>query len=237
VEGRSEMQVVSAEPLVFIGPGSEWFWTAVSGLVLGVTFLAIWRQLRVQASANAFAQVAGFDAELHSERLIWASHDIYSWLAAGKPPANLPDGAASAIGNHWESVGLLVRGGHLDRRVAYTSMSYAGQLDWAALAPSTAIIRTATGMNAIYEHFEWLARQMAAMDRARGEGVVFDEAYLVAQLPRQVEVCRDRLRIFDRLKVVHVRDASETEVPDSAMRGAVAPGGVVPESASQPPVA
>ena len=77
------MQVVSAEPLVFIGPGSEWFWTAVSGLVLSVTFLAIWRQLRVQASANAFAQVAAFDAELNSERLVWAAHDIYSWLAAG----------------------------------------------------------------------------------------------------------------------------------------------------------
>lgn len=35
------MEFVSSEPIVLIGPGSEWFWTAVSGLVLGVTFLAI----------------------------------------------------------------------------------------------------------------------------------------------------------------------------------------------------
>jgi hypothetical protein len=231
------MRLVSADELVFIGPGSEWFWTAVSGLVLAVTFLAIWRQLRVQASANAFAQVAGFDAELNSERLVWAAHDIYSWLAAGKPPANLPDGAASAIGNYWESVGLLVRGGHLDRRVAYTSMSFEVQLHWAALAPSTATIRTETGMNAIYEHFEWLAREMAAMDRARGEGVVFDEAYLAARVPRSLQACRDRLRIFDRLKVVHVRDASETAVPDNPKPAAIAPGGAFPDSASQPPVA
>ena len=41
----------------FIGPGSEWFWTAVSGIVLAVTFLAIWRQLALQRSASGYAQV------------------------------------------------------------------------------------------------------------------------------------------------------------------------------------
>lgn len=49
-------------------------------------------------------------------------------------PADLPHGAASAIGNHWESVGLPVRGGHLDRRLAYTSMSYEIQYDGATFA-------------------------------------------------------------------------------------------------------
>jgi hypothetical protein len=60
------MAFVSSEPIVLIGPGSEWFWTAVSGLVLGVTFLAIWRQLRVQASANTFAQLQAFVHDLQS---------------------------------------------------------------------------------------------------------------------------------------------------------------------------
>lgn len=231
------MGIVSADPVVFIGPGSEWFWTAVSGLVLAVTFLAILRQLRVQASANAYAQVAGFEAELHSERLIWASYDILSSLADGMPPANVPTGAASALGNHWESIGLLVRGGHLDRRLAYTSMSYNVQYDWATLAPFAAKIRAATGMNAIYEHFEWLAGEMAGIDRARGGVIVFGDAYLAARLPSSLESCRDQIRIFERSKVVHVRNAPEAEAPDSPMRGDIAAGGAVPDAASQPPVA
>ncbi len=230
------MRIVSADPVVLIGPGSEWFWTALSGLVLAVTFLAIWRQLRVQASANAYAQVAGFDAELHSERLVWAAYDIYSSLAAGMPPADVPTGAANALGNLWESVGLLVRGGHLDRRVAYTSMSFTVQHDWATLAPFAAKMREDTGMSAIYEHFEWLAGEMAGMDRARGGVVVFDDTYLAGLRQSTLESCRDQIRIFERSKVVYVRNAPDTELPEGPKLGDIAAGRAVPDAASQAPV-
>jgi hypothetical protein len=40
--------LINTEGLAFIGPGSEWFWTAVSGIVLAGTFIAIYRQLRLQ---------------------------------------------------------------------------------------------------------------------------------------------------------------------------------------------
>jgi hypothetical protein len=40
--------LINTEGSALIGPGSEWFWTAVSGAVLAVTFLAIYRQLRLQ---------------------------------------------------------------------------------------------------------------------------------------------------------------------------------------------
>jgi hypothetical protein len=61
------MAIFSGEPIVLIGPGSEWFWTAVSGLVLAVTFLAIWRQLRLARSANAFEQLDRFTSEWGGE--------------------------------------------------------------------------------------------------------------------------------------------------------------------------
>jgi hypothetical protein len=34
--------------LTLIGPGSEWFWTAISGLALVITLLALYRQFRLQ---------------------------------------------------------------------------------------------------------------------------------------------------------------------------------------------
>jgi hypothetical protein len=228
------MQIVSPEPIVLIGPGSEWFWTALSGFVLAVTFLAIWRQLRVQQSANAFAQVAAFDAELQSERLVWAAYDVLKSIADGVAPSDVPAGPASALGSHWESVGLLVRGGHLDRRVAYTSMSYSVQYDWAVLAPFAAKIRAATGMPAIFEHFEWLAGDMHRMDRARGGGIVIDDEYLASHRQTSLESLRDQIRAFERSKVVYVRDAP---APDAIPNGDdVSVAGSTRAAASEPPV-
>ena len=229
------MQILSTEPIVFIGPGSEWFWTAVSGLVLAVTFYAIWRQLRVQASANAFSQVAAFEAEFHSERLVRAAYDVHSSIASGVAPPNVPAAAASALGNHWESVGLLVRGGHLDRRVAHTSFSYNSQYDWAVLAPFAAKIRAATGMTAIYEHFEWLAGEMARMDRARGGGVVFDDEYLANHRQSSLETMRDQIRAFERWKVVYVRKAPAEDATRGPISGDPAAGRGGPETAPRSP--
>ena len=42
------MTLINTDGMSLIGPGSEWFWTALSGIVLAGTFLAIYRQLRAQ---------------------------------------------------------------------------------------------------------------------------------------------------------------------------------------------
>jgi hypothetical protein len=42
------VKVINTEGLAFIGPGSEWFWTALQFIALAITFLAIYRQLRAQ---------------------------------------------------------------------------------------------------------------------------------------------------------------------------------------------
>ena len=52
------MTFINTDGMAFIGPGSEWFWTALSGIVLAVTFLAIYRQLRLQRNQGAIEQIA-----------------------------------------------------------------------------------------------------------------------------------------------------------------------------------
>ena len=39
------MKLINTDGMSFIRTGSEWFWTALSGVVLAVTFLGIYRQL------------------------------------------------------------------------------------------------------------------------------------------------------------------------------------------------
>ena len=38
-DGGRGVTFINTEGMSFIGPGSEWFWTALSGLVLAITFL------------------------------------------------------------------------------------------------------------------------------------------------------------------------------------------------------
>lgn len=42
------MKLINVDGLAFIGPGSEWFWTALQFAALASTFYAIYRQLRAQ---------------------------------------------------------------------------------------------------------------------------------------------------------------------------------------------
>lgn len=113
------MNLSSTDGVALIGPGSEWLCTAVSGLALVVSFLAIYRQLRLQASANAFEQMDRFVHEWASEPSVRNMLEILLARRAGVDPERYPEGAASFIADFWESVGSLVRAGHVDRRLVH----------------------------------------------------------------------------------------------------------------------
>jgi hypothetical protein len=40
--------LINTNGMAFLGPGSEWFWTALQFIALAITFYAIYRQLRGQ---------------------------------------------------------------------------------------------------------------------------------------------------------------------------------------------
>lgn len=42
------VKLINTDGLTLIGPGSEWFWTALQFTALALTFLALYRQLRAQ---------------------------------------------------------------------------------------------------------------------------------------------------------------------------------------------
>ena len=83
------MQLINTDGMSFIGPGSEWFWTALTGVVLALTFIAIYRQLRLQRSQGAIEQIAAFTREWNSERLLMHRRTVLIALRDGDDPAVL----------------------------------------------------------------------------------------------------------------------------------------------------
>jgi hypothetical protein len=111
------VRFINTDGMAFIGPGSEWFWTALSGIVLVVTFIAIYRQLRLQTSASAIEQIGSYDREWASERLTRFKLEVLGTLNDPAGPTAVPYGAASTLTNFWEKIGTLTRAGHIHRKL------------------------------------------------------------------------------------------------------------------------
>jgi hypothetical protein len=158
---------INTEGMSFIGPGSEWFWTAVTGLVLALTFIALYRQLRLQANASATDQLTEFEQEWVSERLLRAQLAVLIELRDGVDPADLSHGPAQFVFDFWERIGALARSGRIDPRLLATVNGSVGEWWWTILGPYVVKSRDVLGPT-FGEKFEWLNDYMAQINRKSG---------------------------------------------------------------------
>jgi hypothetical protein len=213
------MRLINTDGLVLIGPGSEWLWTAISGLVLAITFLAIWRQLALARSANAFQQIEGLTAAWETELLARHKLAILEAIAAGVPLENIPEGSATVIENFWEHTGALVRAGHIDAKMMYPQYGPIIRYWHAVVTPNVRRYR-AESRTRVFESLDWLAERMAEVDRARGDDVAIDEAYIRSTLGRRIERFRDEIRQAEQVRMVVVQPRRA----ESAHRASTATG-------------
>jgi hypothetical protein len=204
------MKLINVDGMAFIGPGSEWFWTALSGIVLAVTFLAIYRQLRLQSSAGAIEQATSLARDWNSELLHRSRLAALLALREGVDRSTTYQQASVEVGNYWERVGWLVRSGNIDRRLVYAYVGNSVRLWWVLLLPNAKRLRELQEDPNIYEHFEWLAGQMALMDRDAGVTVSYDdEAYLAKVIQAHIERGLSAVQLAEELRAVLVRPLAQ----------------------------
>jgi hypothetical protein len=196
------MHLINTDGMAFIGPGSEWFWTAISGMILVVTFIAIYRQLRIMRSASAFAQLDAFERELGSERMKRFELEVLVALRDGVDPAHLSRGAAYGIFQFWETTGALARRGHLDPKLLFEGSGLAAMDWWQTLTPYAKRVRADAQSPAFLENFEWLADTMAELARrARTQSWLDDPA---ATREARINWLVEGLRIEEALRTVKI---------------------------------
>ena len=206
------MRFINTDGMAFIGPGSEWFWTAISGIVLAVTFIAIYRQLSIARSTGAREELASFEREWSSERQMRYRLDICVALRDGADRAHLPDGPADGLMNWWEGVAQLARSGDLGRKALYTSSRVICQRWWLTLAPHALRSREEAGDGAIWEDFEWLAGLMAEMDRRTGKATV--DAASLGSLEEEIKSLQSRISTEEALRTMII--AVPLSVPEAS---------------------
>ena len=210
------MKLINTDGLAFIGPGSEWFWTAISGIVLAVTFLAIYRQLRLQRDAAATEQLNNLLNEWSSERMARAKLTVLLAIEAGTDPLELPDRALSHIGYFLQRVGYLAQRGHMDRRVIYAHLGDQIQDWWAYLHPRVLAVREEDHDPGVWQGFEWLAEGSAASDAQRGVRKR-DDADRAKWLPQLIVHFQQAIALEETLRTVPVR-LTATPIPVTIVR-------------------
>lgn len=210
------MTLINTAGMSFIGPGSEWFWTALGVVIAAVTLLGIYRQLRLQLGAGAIQQMETINQEFQSEQMSRARLVVLVALRDGADPASLPP-VASDIANFWERVGYLVKAGHVDRVLVNQYFDASIRVWWGWLEPTARATRGRDADPALFENFEWLAGLMAEMDRKIGKTATFDEANRTSLIPLYIERNREVVRIAEESRAVLVRPLSTASLtPDPA---------------------
>ena len=193
---------MSSEPIVFWGPGSEWFWTMLQFVVVAVTLVGIYFQLRLQRAANAFDQLNRITAEMESETMLRARLAVARSIAAGEAA---PEGAMVVVANYWENVASLVRGGHVDRTVLYESGGASAPVMWAALADTARDLRQLRNDPTIWKQFEWLARTFTAHAAKKQEAFSFDHDAVVRIFTAGIPGLEDRIRMLEESRLPPAR--------------------------------
>jgi hypothetical protein len=154
--------LINTDGMSFIGPGSEWFWTALTGLVLALTFLAIYRQLRLQARTGAIEQLDAFRREAYSESMQRYGLDVMIALRDHDDPADVPEAAVLGLGDFWANFATLARAGHRDVALLWLSDSASPQIIWWWIAPFVVKARAESHFGVpAYADFEWLVGVLA----------------------------------------------------------------------------
>jgi hypothetical protein len=155
------MEFINTDGMSFLGPGSEWFWTAVSAGVLLATLLAIYRQVLLQRGLKEAQQSEDLAREWDSERLLRARLAIALTLQEGQELDHSPSmSSATRIADYWDKVGSLVRYGHVGREQITAQWTEIILIFWTMLGPMVKRLRIERGVPNELEHFEWLANLM-----------------------------------------------------------------------------
>jgi hypothetical protein len=195
------MSVISSDPIVLIGPGSEWLWSAAEFVVVTVTLAGIYSQLRAQRAANAFDQIHQLAKEWTSERLVRARLRVVQGLAGGDQ-RGLRTGVG-LIGDYFEEVASLVRAGHIDLSVAYENFNQALRFWWTAMEDAIRSERGTYG-GEVWIHFERLAQTFEGLSVRDEHRMVIDKAYVSRGLADRIEDLTEELRIIVESRTIAV---------------------------------
>jgi len=206
--------MVNTEGLALFGAGSEWFWSMLQFVVVAITLVGIYIQLRQDRASNAFTQANALTEEWDGERLTRRRLAIAIALRDEGPDADLRL-LGPVVESYWEKVGSLVRSGHVELPVVAESLGAMIRVWWAVLEPDVRRWQAAESSET-WANFEWLVGATERLQRAQGVGDdVYSRERMLALAPQWISAAQTSIAEFESMR----------SVPSAAPPAAVAEAG------------
>jgi hypothetical protein len=158
--------MVNTDGLVLVGIGSEWFWTMVSGVVVAVTFLIIYRQLRAQGAANALQRMETVTGRWSSPEMVLARLEVALALRDGTLDMH-DDTRVDSILVFFELVRGLHRQGYLGDEELSIEFGTSALVWWRILRPVVDVHRADEGDRTLWGGIEELVASVTRWDAKR----------------------------------------------------------------------
>lgn len=137
------MPLVNLQDLVIVGPGSEWFWVMAELLVLVLTGIAIFRQLRAQRSASLYQQLTEMNREFAEPWMVRNKLALMLEIQDRDLEAGFPYGS-DEIADFFQRVGYLVSRKHLGADDVWNDSRSIIAFYWSVLGPTSSTIARRT---------------------------------------------------------------------------------------------
>jgi hypothetical protein len=187
------VKLINTDGMAFIGPGSEWFWTALQFSALAITFVAIYRQVRAQRSASLYEQLTAWNAEFLGPKMVRDKLALLLEIEHRDPAQGLPQ-ANDEVPDFFERLGYLVSRGDVRREDFWNDARLVLSFYWGVLAPYIEHDRLASGDPTLYRWFESVELEMRRIDLKRtGHAVVFDPSSRASEIADRIEIFRSKL--------------------------------------------
>jgi hypothetical protein len=158
------MQLINTDGMAFIGPGSEWLWTALTGLVLALTGFGIFRQLSAQRFGNELAHWRALNDEWTGDRM--KRFRIKTLIECAQRTPDLSY-AMLEVGGVFEELAYLQNHGLLESKMNLDLTSLTVQQYWWAMA-APRVVKEREDNPRLWREWERMAMRMAERDRRAG---------------------------------------------------------------------
>jgi ferric iron reductase protein FhuF len=146
------------------GKGSEWFWALMQFVIVTITLVLIYGELRISSAAHILVSLTALN-----ER--WTSKDLVSQrkkICA----AHLKGDRVLTLGNQivftfFEELGLYVKQGWIPRQVIWDTYSYYIENYWDMCSQEVVDRGRESNDSSIFEHFGKLAAAMRILNKRR----------------------------------------------------------------------
>ena len=147
------------------GTDSSWFWAMCQFIVITISLIFIYRQLRIQRQANALSSLKSLDDKWRSINMAKARYAVCK--KCGHDDKKIRHNEENIL-DFFEEMGLFLKRKVFDKKAIWEFYSYYIEHYWPILQPKIVEIRAETQDKTWFSNFEYLYKKCVLVSNKKG---------------------------------------------------------------------